>query len=142
MGTSMARAMSLADVSKKACAYDMASEFVDGMDVLAVYEAVERAVRRAKEESQPTLLEIRCYRYMGHSMSDPGKYREQSEIEKYRERDPIVLFEHSLKEAGVIDDSVIEDMEKRAAETVEKSIRFADESLLPDESELFTDIYA
>jgi pyruvate dehydrogenase E1 component alpha subunit len=142
MGTSIARAMSLQNVAKKADAYDIPNEFVDGMDVLAVYEAVERAVIRAREEQMPSLLEIRCYRYMGHSMSDPGKYRQQEEIEKYRERDPIVLFEHSLKEAGVIEDSVIEEMEKRAAETVEKSIKFADESPLPDEKELFTDIYA
>jgi pyruvate dehydrogenase E1 component alpha subunit len=142
MGTSQKRAMSIASVSKKGEAYGMANEFVDGMDVLAVFDAVGRAVKRAKEESLPTLLEIRCYRYMGHSMSDPGKYREQAEIEKYRERDPIHLFEQSLKEAGVIDDAVIEEMEKGAAETVEKSIKFADESPLPDEKELFTDIYA
>ena len=112
------------------------------MNVLAVYETVQRAVNRAREESLPTLLEIRCYRYMGHSMSDPGKYREQSEIEKYRERDPVLLFKHSLKEMNVIDDPVIEDMEKRAAETVEKAVKFADESPLPDEKELFTDVYA
>lgn len=142
MGTSQKRAMSIASVAKKGEAYGMANEFVDGMDVLAVYDAVARAVERAKEKSQPTLLEVRCYRYMGHSMSDPGKYREQSEIEKYRERDPIVLFEQSLKETKVIDDAGIEEMEKRAAETVEKSIKFADESPLPDEKELFTDIYA
>lgn len=142
MGTSQARAMSIASVAKKAEGYGMAGEFVDGMDVLAVYEAFERAVKRAREESKPTLLEVRCYRYMGHSMSDPGKYRQQAEIEKYRERDPIVLFEQSLKEAGVIDDSVIEEMEKRAAEAVEKAIKFADESPLPEESELFTDVLA
>jgi pyruvate dehydrogenase E1 component alpha subunit len=142
MGTSIDRAMSLKNVAKKAEAYDIPNEFVDGMDVLAVYEAVGRAVKRAREESMPTLLEVRCYRYMGHSMSDPGKYRLQEEIEKYRERDPIVLFEHSLKEAGVIDDAAIEDMEKRVAEVVEKSVKFADESPLPDEKELFTDIYA
>lgn len=142
MGTSIDRAMSLSNVAKKAEAYNMPGEFVDGMDVLAVYEAFQRAVKRAREEGKPSLLEVRCYRYMGHSMSDPGKYRQQEEIEKYRERDPIVLFEHSLKEAGVIDDKTIEEMEKRAAEIVEKSIKFADESPLPDESELLTDIYA
>ena len=142
MGTSQARAMSIASVAKKAEGYGMAGEFVDGMDVLAVYEAFERAVKRAREESQPTLLEVRCYRYMGHSMSDPGKYREQSEIEKYRERDPIVLFEQSLKETGVIDDAAIDEMEKRAKETVDKSTKFADESPLPDETDLFTDVYA
>ena len=142
MGTSIDRAMSLKNVAKKAEAFNMQNEFVDGMDVLAVYESVERAVKRARDESQPTLLEIRCYRYMGHSMSDPGKYRQQSEIEKNRERDPIHLFQNSLKEAKVIDDAVIAEMEKRAAEMVEKSIKFADESPLPDEKELFTDVYA
>lgn len=142
MGTSQARAMSIASVAKKAESYGMAGEFVDGMDVLAVYEAFQRAVKRAREESKPTLLEVRCYRYMGHSMSDPGKYREQAEIEKYRERDPILLFEQSLKEAGVIDDAGLQEMENRANETVEKAIKFADESPLPDEKELFTDIFA
>jgi pyruvate dehydrogenase E1 component alpha subunit len=142
MGTSIERAMSLKNVAKKAEAYDMLGEFVDGMDVLAVYEAVTRAVKRAREESLPTLLEVRCYRYMGHSMSDPGKYRQQAEIEKHRERDPIFLFEQSLAEAGTITDAVIEEIEKRAAETVEKAIKFADESPLPDEKELLTDVYA
>lgn len=142
MGTSIDRAMSLKNVAKKAEAYNMANEFVDGMDVLAVYDAFKRAVNRARDESQPILLEVRCYRYMGHSMSDPGKYREQAEIEKYRERDPILLFEQSLKEAGIVDDAAVNEMEARAAETVEKSVKFADESPLPDEKELFTDIYA
>ena len=142
MGTSQARAMSIASVSKKAEGYGMVGEFVDGMDVLAVYEAFQRAVKLAREESKPTLLEVRCYRYMGHSMSDPGKYREQSEIEKYRERDPILLFEQSLKEAGVINDGTIKEMENRAKETVEKAVKFADESPLPDLEELYTDVYA
>src|SRR5262245_62196285 len=75
MGTSLARAMSLRDISKKACAYEMASEFVDGMDVLAVREATMRAVERARKDYLPTLLEVRTYRFMGHSMSDPGNYR-------------------------------------------------------------------
>ena len=142
MGTSQARAMSISSVAKKGEAYGVVNEFVDGMDVLAVYDAVKRAVERGRNESLPTLLEVRCYRYMGHSMSDPGKYREQAEIEKYRQRDPILLFEHSLKEAGIIDDAQIDELEKRAAEVVEKSVQFADESPLPDEKELFTDIYA
>lgn len=142
MGTSIGRAMSLKNVAKKAEAFAMANEFVDGMDVLAVYQATQRAVKRAREESQPILLEVRCYRYMGHSMSDPGKYREQAEIEKYRERDPIELFKQSLRETEMVDEATIEQMEQTAAEIVERSIKFADESPLPDEKELFTDIYA
>jgi pyruvate dehydrogenase E1 component alpha subunit len=81
----------ISSVAKKAEAYGMANEFVDGMDVLAVREATERAIERASKESLPTLLEIRCYRFMGHSMSDPGKYRTTEEIKKYQERDPIVF---------------------------------------------------
>src|SRR5713101_5877681 len=77
MGTSLERSMSLQDVAQKACAYDVASEFVDGMDVLAVREATQRAVERARKQSLPTLLEFRTYRFMGHSMSDPGKYRDR-----------------------------------------------------------------
>src|SRR5437868_14569432 len=96
MGTSQERAMSISDIARKGDAYDMANEFVDGMDVMAVRDATLRAVKRAREESLPTLLEVRAYRYMGHSMSDPGKYRTAEEIKKYQERDPIILFKHSL----------------------------------------------
>ena len=103
MGTSLARAMSLHDVSQKACAYEMASEFVDGMDVLAVREATLRAVERARKDYLPTLLEIRTYRFMGHSMSDPGNYRTRAEIEKYQERDPIKLFSASLLEEKIVE---------------------------------------
>jgi pyruvate dehydrogenase E1 component alpha subunit len=142
MGTSLERAMSLQDVSKKACAYDMASEFVDGMDVLAVREAVQRAVERARKEYLPTLLEVRTYRFMGHSMSDPGNYRTRAEIEKYQERDPIKLFTASLKEKGVLDDESLAEIEKRVREEVEHALRFAEESPEPAPEELYTHVYA
>ena len=142
MGTSQKRAMSLANIAKKAEGYGMVGEFVDGMDVMAVREATLRAVERARTESLPTLLEIRAYRYMGHSMSDPGKYRTTEEIKKYQERDPVVLFKDSLKEAGVFGDEDFAELETRAKEAVEKALKFADESPLPDASELFTDVYA
>lgn len=142
MGTSQKRAMSISSVAEKANAYGIASEFVDGMDVLAVREATERAIKRAREESLPTLLEIRCYRFMGHSMSDPGKYRSTEEIKKYQERDPINLFRESLTEAKIVTDKDYEEMENRAKEATEKALKFADESPLPDEKELFTDILA
>src|SRR5947209_19532715 len=105
MGTSLARSMSQQDVSQKANSYGLASEFVDGMDVLAVYDATCRAAERARKESLPSLLEIRTYRFMGHSMSDPGNYRTRAEIEKYQERDPVKVFAASLKQKGVIDDA-------------------------------------
>jgi pyruvate dehydrogenase E1 component alpha subunit len=142
MGTSIQRSNSLKMVATKAEAYGIANEFVDGMDVLAVREATERAVKRAREESLPTLLEIRCYRFMGHSMSDPGKYRTTDEIKKYQERDPIVLFRSSLTDAKIISDKEYEEIETRAKEAVEKALKFAEESPLPDEKELFTDVFA
>lgn len=142
MGTSLARAMSLQDIAKKACAYGMASEFVDGMDVLAVREATMRAVERARRESLPTLLEVRTYRYMGHSMSDPGNYRTRAEIEQYQQRDPIKLLSNNLREKGLLDEAIMNEIEQRVRNEVERAVRFAEESPLPAPEELYTDVYA
>src|SRR5918999_5736185 len=142
MGTSLARAMSLQDIAQKACAYEIASDFVDGMDVLAVREATARAVERARKDYLPTLLEVRTYRFMGHSMSDPGSYRTRAEIEKHQERDPVKLFSSTLKEKGIIDDAALAEMEKSIGEEVEHALRFAEESPQPAPEELYTDVYA
>lgn len=142
MGTSLDRAMSFQNIAEKACAYELASEFVDGMDVLAVREATARAVERARKDYLPTLLEVRTYRFMGHSMSDPGNYRTRAEIEKYQERDPVKIFLSTLKEKGIIDDAAVADMEKSIREEVEHSVRFAEESPQPAPDELYTDVYA
>ena len=142
MGTSIQRAMSLRDVAQKACAYELASEFVDGMDVLAVREATMRAVERARKDYLPTLLEIRTYRFMGHSMSDPGNYRTRAEIEKYQERDPIRLFVSSLIEEKITDQETLDKIDHEVREEVEDSIRFAEESPLPPPENLYTDVYA
>jgi pyruvate dehydrogenase E1 component alpha subunit len=142
MGTSLDRAMSLRDISKKGCAYEVTSEFVDGMDVLAVREAVLRAVERGRKQSLPTLLEVRTYRFMGHSMSDPGNYRTRAEIEKYQERDPIKLFSASLLEQKIVDEQRLGEIDQQVREEVEDAIRFAEESPLPDPEELYTDVYA
>jgi pyruvate dehydrogenase E1 component alpha subunit len=142
MGTSLQRAMSMSVISQKAIAYELASEFVDGMDVLAVREAVMRAVERARKDSLPTLLEVRTYRFMGHSMSDPGNYRTRAEIEKYQQRDPIKLFTASLKEKELINDQELAEIDKRAREAVERALRFAEESPEPAPEELYTDVYA
>jgi pyruvate dehydrogenase E1 component alpha subunit len=142
MGTSLERAMSLRDIAQKACAYEIASEFVDGMDVLAVREATQRAVERGRKSYLPTLLEVRTYRFMGHSMSDPGNYRTRAEIEKHQERDPIKLFSATLREEKIVDDQMLEQLDKEVREEVEHSVRFADESPEPPPEELYTDIYA
>lgn len=142
MGTSAVRAMSMNEVASKACAYEIASEVVDGMDVLAMREATKRAVERARKDSLPTLLEARTYRYMGHSMSDPGKYRTREEIEKHQERDPIKLFRTILGENGMLTDEQVAEFEAQVKKEVEQSVRFAEESPEPDPKELVTDVYA
>jgi pyruvate dehydrogenase E1 component alpha subunit len=142
MGTSQARAMSISSIAQKGVGYGIASEFVDGMDVMAVREATLRAIDRARNESLPTLLEIRAYRFMGHSMSDPGNYRTRDEIAKYQERDPIVLFKDSLKEAGVFTEKDFEVLEQKSIAAVQKALDFAEASPFPKESELLTDVYA
>jgi pyruvate dehydrogenase E1 component alpha subunit len=142
MGTSLGRAMSLSDVSQKACGYGMASEFVDGMDVLAVHDATRRAVERARKESLPSLLEVRTYRFMGHSMSDPGHYRTRAEIERYQERDPIKVFGNNLREKGVLDDAGLKEIEDGVRAEIEHAVRFADSSPEPSPEELYTNIYA
>jgi pyruvate dehydrogenase E1 component alpha subunit len=109
---------------------------------MAVREASLRAIDRARNESLPTLLEIRAYRYMGHSMSDPGNYRTRDEIAKYQERDPIRLFQDSLEEAGAFTDKDFEEIRQEAIAAVDRAIKFAEESPLPDASELLTDVYA
>ena len=134
--------MSTRNIAKKADAFEMANEFVDGMDVMAVREATLRAIKRAREESLPTLLEVRAYRYMGPSMSDPGNYRTREEIAKYQERDPIVLFKDSLKDAKVLTDKDFEKIEAEAIEATARAIEFADESPFPSEDHLLTDVFA
>jgi pyruvate dehydrogenase E1 component alpha subunit len=142
MGTSLARAMSLQNVSAKAEAYEMVSEFVDGMDVLAMRRATQRAIKRARESYLPTLIEARTYRYMGHSMSDPGNYRTRAEIEKYQERDPIKTYTAALKANGILSDENVTEIEAQVKEEVERASRFADESPEPDPGELYTNVYA
>src|SRR5450756_1527192 len=103
MGTSIERASAIYDVAQRACAYDMASETVDGMDVLAVRESVGRAVALARRESKPTLIEARCYRFMGHSMSDPvhGHYRTKEEVEEQKLKDPVRRYFQHLSSQGL-----------------------------------------
>src|SRR5207302_10333989 len=142
MGTSLERAMSVQTVAEKACAYEIASELVDGMDVLAMRSATQRAVERARKESLPTLIEATTYRFMGHSMSDPGKYRTRTEIEEFQERDPIKLFTATLRENDILSEDDIAEFEASITEQVEQSVQFAEESPEPDASELYTNIYA
>jgi len=144
MGTALERASAIYDISERACSYDMANEVVDGQDVMAVYQATARAVRRGREEHQPTLLEIRTYRFMGHSMSDPihGHYRTREEVEEHRKRDPILVWSNRLKEAGLIDDRGIKALDAEVISEVEDAYQFADAAPDPEPDALWRDVYA
>jgi len=144
MGTALARASSLLDLAHRSYSYDMANEVVDGQDVLTVKAAMDMAATRARTESKPTLLEIRTYRYVGHSMSDAahGTYRSREEVEQFRERDPIVLLRDRMMAEGYLDAAGYEALDKDVMAEVEDAIQFAESSPDPDPSELWTDVYA
>ena len=144
MGTSIARASAVKNLSLRGNAYDMPAETVDGQDVLVVREAMDRAVARARTESKPTLLEIRTYRFVGHSMSDAahGTYRSKDEVEEYRRRDPIKVLAEQMRAAGSMDDARWSALEAEVKAEVDDAYTFAEESPDPDPSELFTDVYA
>ena len=144
MGTALERASAIYDISERACSYDMANEVVDGQDILAMRAAMDRAVTRGRKESEPTLLEVRTYRFMGHSMSDPihGHYRTKEEVEEQRKRDPIAVWGEQLKAAKLIDDAGIKAMDEEVMAEVMDALKFAEESPDPEPSELYTDVYA
>jgi pyruvate dehydrogenase E1 component alpha subunit len=144
MGTALARASSILDLAHRSYSYEMANEVVDGQDVLTVKAAMELAVSRARTESKPTLLEIRTYRYVGHSMSDAahGTYRTKEEVEQYRQRDPIVLLRDRMMEEGLLDQAGYDALEAEILAEVEDATTFAEESPDPDPSDLWTDVYA
>lgn len=141
MGTSVQRTSKVLDLYQMADAYDMPADSVDGMSCEAVHEAVERAVRRAREKGGPTFLEIKTYRYRGHSMSDPAKYRSKEELEEYREKDPINVILNKIKENNWATDEEIEAIQEKVKQEVDESVKFAEESPWPDDSEVFKDIY-
>jgi len=144
MGTAFERVAAVTDVVEHACSYDMAAEVVDGMDALAVYAATERAADRARNGGHPTLLEVRTYRYMGHSMSDPlhGVYRTKEEVEEQRKRDPISQLALKLKEAGALDDAALQALDAEARAETDEAARFAEESPDPEPDELTTHVLA
>lgn len=141
MGTSVKRTSNVMDIYKLADAYDMPSDQVDGMTPETVHVAVERAVKRARENGGPTLLEIKTYRYKGHSMSDPAKYRSKEEMEEYKLKDPVETTLATMQKEFGISDEEIEKIKERVKDQVEESIQFAEDSPLPDDDELLKDIY-
>jgi len=119
----------------------MPGDKVDGMSPETVHEAVARAVKRAREGGGPTLLEMKTYRYKGHSISDPQKYRTKEEVDEYKERDPITSVLKTIKENGYATDEEIAAIDNRINAVVEESVKFAEESPWPADDELLKDVY-
>ena len=141
MGTSVTRTSNVHDIYKLADAYDMPADKVNGMDPEEVHDAIARAVKRARENGGPTLLEMKTYRYKGHSISDPQKYRTKEELDRKKEQDPILQVTNTILENKLATQEELDAIDARINELVEESVRFAEESPWPDESELLKDIY-
>lgn len=142
MGHSVSMDSAVTEIHRKALGYEMPGEKVDGMDVLAVRQACEAALERARRERLPSLVECATYRYRGHSMADQRKYRTEDEIQAWRQRDPIDSFERRLLEAELIDDETAEHIEQRAIAVAAEAVAFAEESADPDPAELGRYVYA
>jgi pyruvate dehydrogenase E1 component alpha subunit len=141
MGTSIQRSSNVVDIYKLADAYEMPSDVVDGMKPEAVHESITRAVKRAREKGGPTLLEVKTYRYKGHSISDPQKYRTKEELEEYRLKDPIQILLQTIQEDKVATKEEIDAINERVNAAVTECVKFAEESPFPDDSEMLKDVY-
>ncbi|MBK7129815.1 MAG: pyruvate dehydrogenase (acetyl-transferring) E1 component subunit alpha [Crocinitomicaceae bacterium] len=141
MGTAVERTTNVLDMSKIGLSYEMPSFAVDGMRPEAVHEAIELAAERARRGDGPTLLDIRTYRYKGHSMSDPQKYRSKEEVAEWQEQDPIEHCLRIIRENNFLTEKEIEDIDAWVKNEVDDSIRFAEESPLPPAEELYKDVY-
>src|SRR5215218_8089135 len=141
MGTSVQRSSNVVDIYKLADAYEMPGDVVDGMRPETVHEAVARAVKRAREKGGPTLLEIKTYRYKGHSISDPQKYRTKEELEEYKAKDPIGIILNTIKENKIATEEEINQINDRVNKAVDECVKFAEESPWPNDDEVLKDVY-
>ena len=142
MGTSVARTTNMQDIYKMGQGFDMPSAPVDGMDVVAVHNAMDEAVQRARSGDGPTFLEIRTYRYKGHSMSDPAKYRTKEELDEYKGRDPLITTKAVISNKKYADDAWLEAVEADVKKVIDEAVKFAEDSPYPDPEELYRDVYA
>ena len=142
MGTSVGRASAVTEIRQKADGYAMKSGQVNGMDVMKVYDAAVEAMNYVRTEGQPYFLEVDTYRFRGHSMGDPERYRKAEEVKQWQENDPIGIFNKYLLEKKTATRKGLDEIEARVEEEVNKAVEFAETSPEPAMEDLFTDIYA
>ncbi len=141
MGTSVGRTTNVQEMHKIGDSYEMPSESVDGMRAEEVHKAIAKAAERGRKGDGPTLLEIRTYRYRGHSMSDPAKYRSKEEVEEYKNQDPIEQVKATILKKKYASEAELEKIEEHIMEVVNDSVSFSENSPYPDASELYEDVY-
>jgi pyruvate dehydrogenase E1 component alpha subunit len=141
MGTSVERTTNVTDLSKIGLSYEMPSKSVNGMSPEAVHDAIEEAVARARRGDGPSLLDIRTYRYKGHSMSDPQKYRTKEEVAEWMEQDPIEHCLNVIKQNKWLSDKEIGEIDAWVKTEVEEAVTFAENSPYPEADDLYDDIY-
>ncbi len=141
MGTAVERASAVSEIRQKAEGYGIPNERVDGMNVLAVREAATKAIQSIREGSGPYFMEIITYRFRGHSMGDPERYRQADEVSKWQENDPIGIYRKHLVSEGVASEAELDELDEKAEQETEAAVQFAETSPDPEPAELFTDIY-
>ncbi len=142
MGLAADKGSAVGELYRKGCAYDMNSVRVDGNDVLAVRDAMRAAAKLAREEREPSLIEAVSFRFRGHSVIDPDRYRNREEVERGRAQDPIPAFAKRLLDAGLLDDAGLAQIEEQALQELDAAVKFAEESPFPPVEGLFDFIYA
>lgn len=141
IGTEVHRSSALASIHKRTCGYDIPSEKVDGMDVIAVYKAVKHAAEMVRETSRPYFIEAITYRFRGHSMADPAKYRSAAEHEIWKARDPLPAFAKRLREEGIASEAQLDHILTGARTIVQEAVAFAETSPWPEDEEVYNDIF-
>lgn len=142
MGTSVQRTSNVTGLDQLGSAYEMPSESVDGMSVIDVHHAVARAADRARKGDGPTLLEMKTYRYKGHSMSDPAKYRTKEEVESYKAKDPVEMVRKDILSKKLATENELKTIDQKVKEEVALCVKFAEESAYPAAENAYTDVYA
>jgi len=139
--TPQKRHQAITDISQRATAYGIPGVTVDGMDVVAVYEATQEAIKRARAGNGPTLIEAKTYRFHGHFEGDPQLYRDQAEVQKWMERDPIPSFEKQLLESKVLTEEDLRKIREAVQREIDEAVKFAENSPYPADREAVEDIY-
>lgn len=142
MGTSVERASAVSEIRQKAQGYGMPSDRADGMDVMKVYEAAQKALEYVRSGNGPYLLEITTYRFRGHSMGDPERYRKQEEVKKWEESDPIGVYRKYLIENKIASAKSLDEIDDQVMDEVQKAVEFAESSPEPTMEDLYKDVYA